>query len=121
MGMVIRKFLREYRYMNELGLVDKVEAELRASGSKQRRNWWDVFAGAKDGSPMTVNGHEFPILRAAQIRQGVPITANARCNDEDEIIPPVKASKRWPRKRLPSKARRSAAKGYGRKQQSQAS
>lgn len=121
MGMVIRKFLRDYGYTDELALVDKVEAELRASGSKQRRNWWDVFAGGKDGSPLTVNGHEFPILRAAQIRQGVPVTATARCNDEEEVIPPVKASKRWPRKRLPTKVRRIAAKGHARRPQSQAS
>ena len=104
--MVIRKWLRENGYTKELALVDVVEAEFDAAGSGERRNWWDVFAGGTDGSPITVNGHEFPVLRAAQIRQGKPITKNAVCKNEDEQIPPVKASKRWPRKRLPSKARK---------------
>src|SRR5262245_12530111 len=119
--MVIRKWLAENNYPKELALVDLVESEFEASGSGERRNWWDVFAGGKDGAPVVVNGHEFPILRAAQIRQGKPITKNAICNNSDEAIPPVKASKRWPRKRLPSKARRIVAKGHARKPQSQAS
>lgn len=119
--MVIRKWLRENDYTSELALIDTVEAELKAAGSKQRRNWWDVLAGANDGSPITVNGHEFPILRSAQIRQGKPVAKNAVCKNVDEVIPPVRASKRWPRKRLPSKARRIVPKTYARKQQPQAS
>src|ERR1044072_901091 len=110
MRMVIRKFVQTYQYDEELALVNKVEAELKASGSKERRNWWDVFAGGKDGGSISVNGHAVPVLRAAQIRQGKPITKNAKCLNEDETIPSVRASRRWPRKRLPSKARKIAKK-----------
>lgn len=108
--MIIRRWLRENNYAEELALVDTVEAEFDAEGSGERRNWWDVFAGGKDGVPIVVNGHEFPVLRAAQIRQGKPVSDNAKCLNEDELIPAVKASKRWPRKRLPSKARKVAKK-----------
>ena len=111
--MVIRKWLLENDYKKELALIDTVEAEFDAAGSGQRRNWWDVLAGGTDGSPITVNGHEFPVLRAAQIRQGKPVTKNAICKNQDESIPPVKASKRWPRKRLPSKARKLTRQGDG--------
>ena len=119
--MVIRKWLQENKYEKERALVDTVEAELKASGSKERRNWWDVLSGAKDGEPVIVNGHEFPVLRAAQIRQGKPVTKSAICKNKDEAIPPVKASKRWPRKRLPSKARRGIEAGtvVGKTQQRQ--
>jgi hypothetical protein len=120
--MVIRKWLKENNYTKELALVDTVEAELKASGSKQRRNWWDAFAGANEGTPIIVNGHEFPVLRAAQIRQGKPVTKNAICKSEDEVIPPVKASSRFPRRRLPSKARKLSRNTNGaQKRQQQAS
>lgn len=104
--MVIRKWLRENGYLDELALIDSVEAEIEASGSKQRRNWWDVLAGANNGAPISVHGHEFPVLRSAQIRQGKPISKNALCKNMDEVIPPVKASKRWLRKPPSRKARR---------------
>jgi predicted HTH transcriptional regulator len=41
----------------------------------------------------------------ASLRQGKPITANAICRDVNEQPPDVVSTKRWPRKRLPSKAR----------------
>ncbi|MGH9196975.1 MAG: hypothetical protein ACRD1T_14695 [Acidimicrobiia bacterium] len=38
----------------------------------------------KNGTPMVVAGHQFPVLRAAQIRQAKPVIPNAIARDEDE-------------------------------------
>jgi hypothetical protein len=97
-------------YADAVALIDRIEAENRAAGKKTRRNWWDTLAGGIDGRPYTVNGIEFPVLRAAQIRQGKPVTPNAICRNPDEVPPDVIATNRWPRRRLPSKTRRPSTK-----------
>ena len=104
--MIARDWLRQNGYEDIADLIDRVMAEYEAAGSRTRRNWWDTLAGGKDGNPILVNGHEFPVLRVAQIRQGKAITPNALCRNEGELPPDVVVTKRWPRKRLPSKARR---------------
>lgn len=104
--MTCRTWCVENNYPDCVALIDKADALIAAKGKKSRRNWWDTFAGGVDGKPSVREGIEFPVLRAAQIRQGKPITPNAICLNEDEEVPPVIASKRWPRRRLPSKARR---------------
>ena len=97
-------------YADAVALIDRVEAENKAAGKKTRRNWWDTLAGGVDGRPYTVNGIEFPVLRAAQIRQGKPVTANAICRNPDEVPPDVISTNRWPRRRLPSRAKRPTTK-----------
>lgn len=72
--MIARDWLRKNGYEDVAELIDEVLAELRAKGSKQRRNWWDVLAGGDGGKPIIVSGREFPILQVAQRRQGRPIT-----------------------------------------------
>ncbi|MGH7779973.1 MAG: hypothetical protein ACREQR_09110 [Candidatus Binataceae bacterium] len=65
-----------------------------------RRNWWDILAGGKLGKPSTVGGRLFPVLKAAQIRQGMPITPNAVSRaDEDSPPPAQRVTKRWPKRR----------------------
>lgn len=105
-SMIARDWLRQNGYKDVADLIDQVIAEIEAAGSRTRRNWWDTLAGGKGGKPIVVNGYEFPVLRVAQIRQGKPITPNAGSRREGEVPPDVIATKRWPRKRLPSKARR---------------
>jgi hypothetical protein len=97
-------------YPDIVELIERVEAENAAAGRKTRRNWWDTLSGGVGGRPYTVNGHEFPVLRAAQIRQAKDITPNAVCRNPDEVPPDVIATKRWPRRRLPSRARRPLSK-----------
>jgi hypothetical protein len=65
--MIARDWLRTNGYEDVAALIDRVMAEIEATGSKQRRNWWDVLASGKDGKPIVVNGHQFPVLRVAQI------------------------------------------------------
>ena len=108
----IKKFLKGNQYGKYADLIDQVEAEMVAAGSKQRRNWWDILAGGTDGRPLTVNGHQFPVLRAAQIRKGTPVTPNAICLNEDEEIPGFrKPAERPKRRRLPRKANAVRSKG----------
>lgn len=107
--MTTREWLRQNGYEDIAALIDKVMAELAAKGSKERRNWWAVFSGGKDGKPNVVAGREFAVLRVAQIRQGKPVTPNAICRSEDEQPPDVVRTGRWTKKQrqkkqLPAKA-----------------
>lgn len=109
--MVLRSWLRENDYVDIAELIDRVRDELKAKGSKERRSFFEVLAGGKDGKPIIVNGHEFPVLKSMQIRQGKPVTPNAIQRSPGEQPPDVLPTKRWPRRRLPSKAKRSASVG----------
>lgn len=100
--MTIKKWLRA-DYADVLALINEKEAEWRVTGNRTRRNWWDVLAGEAHGSPCIIAGTEFPVLRAAQIRKGLPVTANALCRNENEVPPDFRFG-RWRKKRLPAKA-----------------
>lgn len=52
--MNARKWLRENGYEDIADLIDLVIAEFKASGSKERRNWWAVLAGGVNGKPLVV-------------------------------------------------------------------
>ena len=75
-------------------VIRDIEATLAARGSKQRRNWWDVLAGGKDGAPLKVEGHLFPVLAAAQVRPGRSVTPNAIRINPDEVAGPPRQSRR---------------------------
>lgn len=111
--MTTRDWLQQNGYEDVVELIDEVMAELAARGSKERRNWWDVLAGGRNGKPNVVAGREFPVLRAAQIRQGKPVTPNAICRNQAEQPPDVVRTGRWPKKQrqkkqLPAKSTRQA-------------
>jgi hypothetical protein len=76
-------------------MIDDIVAELRARGSKQRRNWWKVLAGHKDGSPSVIEGRVFPVLRVAQRRQGSSVTRGAVKRRRREVPPAVRVTGRW--------------------------
>jgi hypothetical protein len=67
--------------------IDEVMAEWQRSGVTTRRNWWDVLAGDEKGCPRKVAGREFPILVAAQRRQGKVVTDNAVQRAKSEPVP----------------------------------
>ena len=93
--MNVRQWLRENNYDDIADMIDEIMNEWRVAGKKTRRNWWDILAGRKNGTPCKRDGRVFPVLRAAQIRQGRPITENAICRNPEEIPPPVVVSGRW--------------------------
>ena len=67
----------------------------KGQGVKTRRNWWEVLAGDKNGNPRIIDGVEFPVLAAAQERQGRPITQNAVRLNEGEAVPAIRENTRW--------------------------
>lgn len=88
-------------YADVVELIDQAEATSLARGSKQRRNWWEVLAGGKDGRPSVREGIEFPVLRAAQIHEKRESTPNAICRNPSELVPqPRKSRAPLPRKKL---------------------
>lgn len=93
--MNTREWLRANGYDDIADMIDEVMSEWRAAEKKTRRDWWDILSGRKNGKPCEREGREFPILRAAQIRQGKPITENAICRNPNEEIPPIVISGRW--------------------------
>jgi hypothetical protein len=93
--MDARKWLRANGYIDEANLIDEIMAEWRKSGNGTRRNWWDKLAGRANGEACIVGDRKIPVLRAAQIRQGKTVTANAICNNENEEIPPKRSTGRW--------------------------
>jgi len=93
--MTCRDWLRSNDYDDVVGLIDQAMAKMVARGSKQRRNWWDILSGVKDGKPCIVEGIEFPVLRIAQVRQGKPVTPNAISRNRKELPPDVLSTHRW--------------------------
>lgn len=97
--MNCRDWLRQNGYEDVVALIDEVEIRLKKRGSKQRRNWWEVLAGNPGGKPHICEGLEFPVLRVAQIRQGLPVTPNAITRRLDESPPEMRTTGRWVTKR----------------------
>lgn len=96
--MNAREWLRANSYDSVADLIDEVIKEWRETGNGTRRNWWDILAGGKDGKPRTIAERQFPVLRAAQLRQGKNVTDNAICYNPDEDIPQLVISGRWKEK-----------------------
>lgn len=96
--MNARQWLRANGYDDIADMIDEVMSEWQAAGKKTRRNWWDILAGRKNGKPSIREGRTFPVLRAAQLRQGKPVTENAICRNPEEETPPVIMSGRWPKR-----------------------
>lgn len=93
--MLAKQWLLENQYADVATLIDEVMEEWQAQGKRTRRNWWEILAGDVKGNPRVVAGRTFPVLRTAQLRQGVPVTPDAICRDPKEEIPAVRATGRW--------------------------
>jgi len=99
--MSAREWLRANGYDDVLEIVDEITAEWREAGNRQRRNWWAVLAGGKDGGPVVVAGRVFPVLLAAQRRQGVKASRDAvKMKRREAKPPPIRFSNRWPQPKL---------------------
>lgn len=95
--MLTKQWLVANKYNDVADLIDEVVQEWSEQGKQTRRNWWEVLAGNAQGKPRRVAGREFPVLRAAQLRKGVPVTPNAICRSPKESAPPIKVTGRWAR------------------------
>ena len=76
-------WLKKNGYEDVAAQIEELIASWKKSGKKTRRNWWEILAGGKSGHPRTVDGITFPVLRAAQIRQGLKVTDNAEERGEE--------------------------------------
>jgi hypothetical protein len=76
-------------------MIDEIISEFAESGNRTRRNWWDILAGGKEGKPRSQSGRIFPVLKAAQVRQGLPVTPNAIERNPNEVAPPIIETGRW--------------------------
>ena len=95
-----RAWLRENGYDDVADLIDAFIAEWKTAGKHTRRNWWDILAGNRIGKSRTIEGKSFPVLKAAQIRQGLSVTSNAISRPgEKSLPPPPRMTKRWPKRR----------------------
>ena len=90
-----RSWLRTNGYDDIADQIDAILEEWRVAGKKTRRNWWDITAGDKNGNARRVASRQFPVLRAAQLRQGRPVTKNAILRSRREKAPPVLVTGRW--------------------------
>lgn len=97
--MTCKEWLRANDYDDVADLTDRADERMHARGSKTRRNWWEKLAGGKNGKPLTCEGIEFPVLRAAQLHQNLEVTPNAICRNLNEIPPPPRTTGRWPQKK----------------------
>lgn len=96
--VTIRKWLKDNNYNDVLEIIDEIMQEWRREGKRTRRSWWEILAGDKNGNPKKISGREMPVLRAAQIRENCPVTPNALCRNNDEVIEPKWITNRWPKK-----------------------
>lgn len=92
----IRHWLRENGYDDIADTIDFLIDKWRREGKRTRRNWWDILAGTRAGQPRRVDGIAFAVLRAAQKRQGRPVTKNALSRGKRESIPRIWTTGRWP-------------------------
>ena len=90
-----RDWLRAHEYGDIAEEIDAVTAGWRAAGKSTRRNWWDVLAGKRNGSPRVAGGREWPVLAVARRRQGLPPAKIALRRRRREVPPIVRTTGRW--------------------------
>lgn len=95
--ITIRIWLKQNGYEDILEMIDEAIKIWKLEGIKTRRNWWEILAGDHNGYPRKINGKVFPVLKAAQIRQGKHVTSNAICRNDNEMIEPIWKTNRWPK------------------------
>lgn len=77
-------------------MINEIQMEWKIRGKRTRRNWWDVLSGGKNGVKRIIYRRQFPVLQAAQIRQGKPVTKNAlKRMDNEREAPAVINNGRW--------------------------
>lgn len=100
-----REWLKANGYDRVVSMIDEIMAEWEAKGSSERRDWWRICAGGKNGKARVIAGRTFPVIRAFQVRLDFPVTSNATWKSDDEAAPPVIQQARWARKKERPRAR----------------
>lgn len=96
-----REWLRANGYGDVADMIEEIMKEWRESGNRQRRDWWAVLAGRKDGTGCVVANRSFPVLANVQRRQGIKVTKDAIRRRKRETKPPaIRVGGRWPHPKL---------------------
>src|SRR5882724_11816819 len=82
-------WLVQNQYEDIAAKIKRVESRWHAQGKKTRRNWWEVLAGRKNGSAKRIEGVLFPVLRAARLRKGWPVTDGCISRNSQEEFPTI--------------------------------
>ena len=90
-----KEWLSQNNYEDILKKISAVERSWKRKGIKTRRDWWEILAGNKNGTPRSVDGKKFPILCAARKRKGWGETHNCLSRNSNETIPLVIPQIRW--------------------------
>jgi hypothetical protein len=90
-----KEWLQLNKYDDVLEQIARLEQRWKVSGKGTRKSWWEKLAGGKDGEACVVDGEVFPVLKAAQKREGKPITKNAISRRGEVPPPPKKPQARW--------------------------
>lgn len=98
-----RVWLRQNGYDDIADQIESVMVRWKSEGKRTRRNWWAILAGHKNGRPRVAGGVEFPVLRAARIRQDLEHVQNAISRHPNEEPPPIRASPRWAKRTKPAR------------------
>lgn len=88
-------WLLENNYNDVAELIVNLMNEWKKVGNKQRRNWWEILSGDKNGNPRNINNIPFPVLKAAQKRMNKDVTDNAICRNKREELPLQRINNRW--------------------------
>jgi len=107
--MTCRDWLTNNSYEDVAALIDQAIAQMKARGSKQRRNWWDILSGGVGGTPCICEGIEFPVLRVAQKRQHKQVTKNAIAVRNRQEPPAPSKTGRWKKEEVAPKGGSSSA------------
>jgi hypothetical protein len=91
----IKEWLAQNNYEDVLKRINAVERGWKSKGTKTRRDWGEVLAGNKDGSPKMVEGIKFPVICAARKRKGWPAEGKCICRNPTEEMPAIAKQVRW--------------------------
>lgn len=92
-----REWLRANGYDDVADMIEEIMKEWREAGNRQRRDWWAVLAGRRDGTGCVVANRLFPVIANVQRRQGVKVSKDSVKRKRRETKPPpIRAGGRWP-------------------------
>jgi len=95
-GLTARGWLRANGYDDVADMIEEIMEEWRQGGNRQRRDWWAVLAGRKDGTGCVVANRRFPVIANVQRRQGVKVSKDSVKRKRRETKPPpIRVGGRW--------------------------
>jgi hypothetical protein len=100
-----KNWLRQNGYPDVADIIDVYMDFNKSRGSGERRNYWDLLVGQKDGKPLIRHGFTFPILKSVRKnrRPDFKPSKHAIKRNRIEIIPLPMKQARWEKKYSNSK------------------